>query len=84
MHVNSLIAILSKYGPYLGCAVHVSVVRQRAEGEKLPVCLPGREPVAKQLVIDLSRRRNERQRACRESPLASPVLRRPSGLRLES
>lgn len=59
MHVNSLIVILSKYGPYLGCAVHVSVDRQRAEGEKLPGCLPGREPVAKQLVIDRTRRRNE-------------------------
>lgn len=86
MHVNSLIAILSKseYGPYLGCAVRVSVDRQRAEGEKLPVCLPRREPVAKQLVIDRSRRRNKRQRACRESPLASPVLHSPSGQRLES
>lgn len=68
MHVNNLFVILSKseYGRYLGCAVRISVDRQRAKGEKLPVCLPGGEPVAKQLVIDRSRRRNERQRACRE------------------
>lgn len=40
---------------------------------------PQRAPVAKQLVIDLSSGRNEKQRASRETPLPFTALQCPSG-----
>lgn len=53
-------------------------------GGKAPGLSPWRAPVAKELVIDLSSGRNERQRASREAPLPYPALQCPIGQSCES